>query len=120
MLVYSHKLMNNITHPCALSIHHGPQMFYQQGQIPHCPGSCILGIVIVGPRIDQPQPKLMKEKPIGGQHVLVPSLLWIMKASNASYPSLIIDGQLGVLVFINGQVLVEQDRPQHLDQEVSA
>ena len=111
--------MNDV-HPCALSIHHGPQPLHQKGQVPHCPGSGVLRIIVVGPRIDQPQPKLMKEKPIRSRHVLVPSLFQIMKASNASYLSLIVDGQLSVLVFINGQVFVEQDLPQHLDQKVSA
>ena len=62
----------------------------------------------------------MEEKPIRGWHVLIPSSFQITKASNASYPSLIVDGQLGVLVFINGQVLVEQDLPQHLEQKVLA
>ena len=33
----------------------------------------------------------------------------------ASYPSLIVDGQLGVLVLVNGQVLVEQDLSQQLE-----
>ena len=36
------------------------------------------------------------------------------------YLHLIIDSQLGVLVFIYGQVFVEQDLSQHLEPEVLA
>ena len=49
--------------------------------------------------------------------MFVPSPFQITKVGNASYPSLIVDNQLGVLVLVNGQVLVEQDLPQHLDQK---
>ena len=111
--------MNNIAHPCALSINHGPHAFHQKGRVPHHPGSCILGIIIIGPRIDQTQLKLMEEKSIGGRHILGPPLFQVMKASNASYPSLIVDSQLAVLVLVNRQVLVEQDLPQHLEHNVS-
>ena len=56
----------------------------------------------------------MKEKPIRSRHVLIPSHLQVAKASNTSDPSLIVNGQLGVLVLVNWKILVEQDLAQHL------
>ena len=60
----------------------------------------------------------MKQEPIRGQHVLIPPSLQIAKTSNTTDPSLIVDGKLGVLVFVDGQVLVEQDVSQHLESKV--
>ena len=45
--------------------------------------------------------------PIGRRHVLNPPPLQIIKTSNTFYPRLIVYGQLGVLVFVNRQVLVK-------------
>ena len=60
--------------------------------------------------------ELLEQNPIRCWHVLGPPSLHVAKAGNTPNPSLIVIGQLGVLVFVDGQIFVEQELSQHLNR----
>ena len=115
-VLVSHQTMrtNTWTYPLRFPPYHGLHLFNQHCRIPHRPGSCIYRQIKVWAQIDQPHTKLLKQDPISGWHVNIPSPFWVAKPSDAPGPDLVVVCQHSVLKPINWGVFIEQQFSQNL------